>query len=525
MKVLKVNLSYESVEVDEVSDERITGALEFSIDYHLNVLKSYRKDVYHEDNAVIIGCSPFSFPGSGRAIVVFRSPLHGSIHCSTIGGLGRYVKSLGVCAVVIEGRASELSTLKIKSCEEIEIVEGKEIEKSSVYTSHYALKYNHACLKHGIDFAGRGGAGSVLVRAHNLIAVTFPSTPREEEISSSVVKKEIEAGERYRKDGTFKAVFSKSKEYTAMMNYAPFLLSREERLRLWERYVAGMLLKDYSPSNSTCGERCAIACKKIERVKVDYEPFCALGSFIGVFDRKLASILVEKVDSMCLDAIHTGYLLSFMLENIENGFIELEDVKATPSFKKVDVEENFKAAREILDKNLLVTSLRFPETGVRDLAFYIPFGDSFEMTPNFYPSFGLLLNLPMHGKYYTDYSVAYHNPEEYARMCFERSVREFELDNKCICRFHRKWVEKELRFDKSRISYWLLKLYEYKERACAEFRWFESARVISVLLTLLKELGNVENASEEMLTNYWKEWEESYFSLLRGAEEDGNNSG
>ncbi|MCK5042934.1 MAG: hypothetical protein KAR51_02815, partial [Candidatus Aenigmarchaeota archaeon] len=36
------------------------GPIDVSVYYHLNVLKSYDKDVYDPDNALVFGCGPFA---------------------------------------------------------------------------------------------------------------------------------------------------------------------------------------------------------------------------------------------------------------------------------------------------------------------------------------------------------------------------------------------------------------------------------------------------------------------------------
>ncbi|MCK5289780.1 MAG: glyceraldehyde-3-phosphate:ferredoxin oxidoreductase, partial [Candidatus Aenigmarchaeota archaeon] len=54
------------------------GPIDVSVHYHLNVLKSYTKDVYDPDNALVFGCGPFAgakIGGVYRATFFARSPI------------------------------------------------------------------------------------------------------------------------------------------------------------------------------------------------------------------------------------------------------------------------------------------------------------------------------------------------------------------------------------------------------------------------------------------------------------------
>ena len=67
------------------------GPIDVSTHYHLNILKTYDKDVYDPENALIFGCGPFAGSNIGgvyRATFFARSPLWKGLFSSNMGGVG-----------------------------------------------------------------------------------------------------------------------------------------------------------------------------------------------------------------------------------------------------------------------------------------------------------------------------------------------------------------------------------------------------------------------------------------------------
>ena len=547
MRVLFVDVEKEESRIEEINDEKILGPLDLGIHLHKNVYKSYEKDVYDPSNVVIIGTGPLNYAGAQRGVVVFRSPLHGGIHSSVLGDFGEYIKRAGYDAIVIEGKAKTSKIVFIYD-DKVEFLDSelpenifekeKELyEKFSEYKNIRVLLTgkaavtDYACLvsskpgRIGVVpcVAGRGGAGSVLYKAHNIVGIVIGGS-KEIEIQEYNVQKVVESTKKYRESGTFYANYPHLQDKIVALNWQVTLQDKEARLKFYEKFVKDILLRDYSFMSDTCGERCPAACKKIENdIKLDYEPVNGLGPFVGIFDRNKIRELVHYVDSLGFDAIYLGFVLGFLMEAASEGAISLEN-KPVIKFEEYNEdysEVNYRAVKEIIEK-LLSGELPgcrirklIEKIGMKDNAFYVPLGDEYDMTPNFYWTLGLILPIAMFGKYYSDYHTVVKSPEEYAKICAERTIKEYLLDNLGVCRFHRAWVESEIFKDEwlSIAKEWIKELLEYRKLAGADPNPWESARVISVVSKLFEE-----NNSEwkDKIEDYWNIWKEQYYKEFYG---------
>jgi glyceraldehyde-3-phosphate dehydrogenase (ferredoxin) len=546
MRVLFIGVGNKTFGVEEIEREDILGPLDLGVYLHKDVYKSYEKDVYDPSNVVIVGTGPLNYPGAQRGVIVFRSPIHGGIHSSVIGDLGEYLKRAGYDAIVIEGKA-ETETLIFIYDSEIDFYEEslpenifekeKELyERFSNYKNIRALLTgkaavtDYACLVSSKPgrigeipcVAGRGGAGSVLYKAHNVVGLVVGGS-KDISIQEYDVKKILESTKKYRESGTFYANYPHLKDKIVALNWQISCQNKEKRLEFYEKFVEGVLLKDYTFSSDTCGERCPVACKKIEDgVKLDYEPVNGLGPFIGIFDREKIRELVHLADSYGFDAIYLGHVLGTLMEALSKGLLDIDVEKPVLEFDKYEKdfsETNYKVAKKLIEKlisgELPGSRIRklAERLGIKDLAFYVPIGSEYDMTPNFYWTLGLILPIAMFGKYYSDYHTTVKDPEEYAKICAERTVMEYLLDNLGICRFHRAWVESEIISDtqkeiaKKRIK----DLLEYRKLAGAEPIFWESKRVLDVVTKLFEEGGSEwANKVEE----YWNKWKEAYNSFF-----------
>ena len=558
MKILFINVEEKSSRLEEINDEKIKGVLDLGIHLHLESYRSYAKDVFDPKNVIVLGAGPFSWGGTQRGVFVFRSPIHGGLHSSTIGDFGEYVKRAGYQAVVIEGRSEEPVFLAIKDNEiqfmrmdlpqNIFIKERELYERLSNFYQDLPFRIAlvgagarttvYGCIvssKHGRigiipDVAGRGGGGSVLYRAHKVVGLAIGGSSKVEiNMDPDLIKEQIEVTKKYREEGTFGGNYPKLKDKTIMMNWLSILLPKEERLELFSKLIEGKLIKNYEFSSETCGERCVAACKKFEsKVKLDYEPAEGLGPFIGIFDRTYIKDLLHLVDSLGMDAIYLGNVIGSIFEALSKGIISKDkfSLDELPSMdpRNSNSERNFMIARylvegiasgefETLGKNLRKIAREF---NILDLCVYVPHGEEFDMTPNFYWSLGLILPVVMHGKYFSDYHSVIEPPESYAKLCAERTVFEYMLDNLGICRFHRGWIEGRIKSYVEDAKYWISKLWEYKSKANAIPTYWETLRTKEIVRQLFKEYGNKEwkDVDEEKIREYWERWRKVYFGEL-----------
>ncbi len=475
MKVLFINVEKPDFWTEDLDFQ---GIIDLGIHLHLERYKSYKYPVYHKNNVIIFGAGSLKYPGSYRCTIVFRSPLHGGLHSSTLGGFGEYIRRAGYNAIVIEGKAKKPSFIVIKNKEVVifeekipeNVFEKTEKLKESlkeyygktpfrialVGVASYTTSFGAIVSEH--DFAGRGGGGSVLLRAHNIVGLAVGGDQKKIEYEIPKGVDIIGATKKYREKGTFLGNYEHYGSSLPMYNWQNILKGVDLTNKIRK------LLEGYKPISGTCGERCPAACKKYEKkIKIDYEPANGLGSFIGIFDREKVIWNIYTGDSYGFDAIYLGHVLA--------GILEKEEILDINRETEYDVRELIK---KIAYGDIEIENVR--SSDFRDHVTYLVFGEKYDMTPNYYHSLGFFLPTAIPGTYLTDYSKKVTYESVYQRM-----IREYQLNNLGVCRFHRKWLEPLL--DYSKVEESLRLLYEYRKEAKAEPRFYESEKTLEVVKT------------------------------------------
>ncbi|MFN3268530.1 MAG: aldehyde ferredoxin oxidoreductase C-terminal domain-containing protein, partial [Zestosphaera sp.] len=442
------------------------------------------------------------------------------------------------------------------------------------------------------DWAARGGGGSVLARAHNVFAVIFGGERelsnlggRFEFINSLVstqlkkpfIRSVIEGTSKYSYDleiktgGTFGSNIAIYRDKIPTHNWNSTLTSKEVRESIY-KYLVERYLKLFNERIistgiwRTCDEPCPVRCKKtIDYRHIDYEPMNAVGPMIGVLDFDKALEILDLVDELGLDAIETGNILGWLMEAVEKGLLKPEEVgiDTTPVINPVEwreyhVERNKVIAMKLIeclvyssDRLLRLIAEeglreackkldelfndRVREKGIRfeDLAVYVPFGLSGYITPNFYWTPGVFAPLPILGKYWTYYTPAFSEPEEFANVSVNRALMEYLVENAGWCRFHRAWVEKVLPdlykillgYEDNLLSHakkYYNMIREYQVRAGAENVFWESNRVLNILRNAACEFGCTEWCLKigadlsSGLKEWWVRFHERVVKLLGG---------
>jgi len=553
MRVLFIDVSKKESKVKIIENPNIKGVLDLGIYLHLEEYNSWKHEVYSQNNVIVFGTGKLNYGGTQRGVFVFRSPLHGGIHASSIGDLGEYIKLAGFDAIVIEGKSPKPVFIIIENDNVIfleEKIPEKISEKSmelykklkdlygekkfrmvlvglaSANTDYGALVSFRSDKPEVVDIAARGGGGSVLYRAHNVVGLSIGGDNKVEVLQYDM-QKVLEATKKYRDDGTFRGNYPSMRGNLPYLNYQNIYLSKEGREDFYKKFVEAILLKDYNFSSDTCGEKCVAACKKIEKnVKIDYEPANGLGPFIGIFNRELVRDLIKTCDDYGFDAIYLGFVLGAVMEGLSKGLIKPEDLGLSEKpildineYKEDYSEKNYRIAKSLIEKiakgeiKILGEGIRkiAKNLNIKDISIYIPFGEKYDITQNFYWTLGLILPIIMHGKYFSDYHFTAKQPEEYAEACFKRGLYEYTLENYGVCRFHRGWVENYLikEEDLKNAKYWFRKLIEYRKLANAEPVFWESKRMIDIVKKLLEEF-NLNISPEE----YWNRWYKKYLELI-----------
>jgi len=553
-KVLFIDVGALKWEIREYKIPPHLGPVDIGIKIHLEEVESWKYDVFSPQNVLFLGTGPFAGSkifGTHRLVAVFRSSESLGLHVSEVGGAGYKFIGSGINGFAIFGK-SEIPLLIFVEGREKTNVRFEKISMDNLnriyegyenYFGAYALTkwlldiYSDFFIKNNAravvvgpgawqtrfgslvsidvnpqvknlvigseDFAGRGGAGSVLAQAHNVAGIIAGGRIKPElpEIFTSIKDfneyfKKITGREffnavnmattKYRFDpktgagGTFGSNYPYYKEWLPTFCYNSIYLKKEIR-----RKISDIILKNYwgpfkeetfvkTRSWKTCGEPCPVACKKIwKRKKVDYEPFQGVGPLIGVFDLKEVSKIVDIIDNAGLDAITTGHIVAFLLEAVNKGLLTCEEVgisthpnldpltlnpekwhingvlaveivqnmlnKKTQVLKNI-AEKGLRKAIKKLDEKY-ETRIEKVEMSFKDIALYQPYGEEGYMTPNFYWTLGFFIPIFVSGKYWTEYRLTFTEPEEFVKLVYERAIKELAISNAGFCRFHRGWAE------------------------------------------------------------------------------------
>ena len=424
----------------------------------------------------------------------------------------------------------------------------------------------------------RGGGGSVLYQAHSVVAIIYggdnewrtfegsldlknPSALNEffeEHLGKPMSKAVFDATEKYRyspsvgSGGTFGVNYSTLRDRAIMFNWNSIYLEKETRMGLYEKLIRSHYLKQFNEeiikprSFKTCGEPCPGVCKKVRDVfKKDYEVYSALGPICGIFDHRAAEKTVHAVDSMGFDAIEFGTLAGWVLECLKRGLLKPEEVgvselpKLDPeTFKLEDSNVNAEIVAalarkvafgegkvpQVLGKGMRRAAKELNEMfkdrvkkvglGFNDLAVYVPLGEEGSIAPCQYWDPAFLMPLPLQGTFFTRYHAPFMEPEDFAKVCYERFIHEFSMgENLGMCRFHRGWAEKignallnaayGINVDLLEHGKEALKrLVEYDVKAEAFPKFWESERVLDIFWTFM----NVEaKAGNEVAQKWLKE--------------------
>ena len=609
-KVLFIDVGKLKWEIREYKIPPYLGPVDIGVKIHLEEIESWKYDVFSPQNILFLGTGPFAGSkifGTHRLVAIFRSSESLGLHISEAGGIGYKFIGSGVNGFVIMGKSNIPLLIFVEGEEEpkvkFEKISRENLEKIyegyANYFGTYALTkwlldiYHDFFIKNNAravvvgpgawqtgfgslvsidvnphikdliigseDFAGRGGAGSILAQAHNVVGIIAggkikPKLPEVilniknfNEFFKKITGREFlkavnMATTKYRLDpkigvgGTFGSNYPHYKEWLPTFCYNSIYLKKEIR-----RKISDIILRNYwgpfkeetfikTRNWKTCGEPCPVACKKIwKRKKVDYEPFQGVGPLIGIFDLKEVSKIVEIIDNAGLDAITTGHIVAFLLEAVSKGLITCEELGIS-SFPNLDplilnpekwhingilaveiiqnlLSKKTQILKDIAEKGLRKTikildqkfERRIEKVGIsfKDIALYQPYGEDGYMTPNFYWTPGFFVPIFVSGKYWTEYGLIFTEPEEFAKLVYERAIKELAISNAGFCRFHRGWAENFLNklyelFGIDEIEERVKKIYKkialYNLKAGSIPRPLEGEKAIDILNTLAEEL-------------------------------------
>lgn len=349
-----------------------------------------KADPLGPNNKIIFGVGPFQglsgnpIPGSGRWVMVSKSPLTGIFGESCVGGdLSGDFKRSGLDGLVVEGRADSPVYLWLNE-EKIEIKDASDIwgKKTSEAAKEIKEKLDEpkakvaciglagenlvrfACVINNHGVGGRSGMGAVM-GSKNLKAVVAKGT------------KEVEPAKPEKLDDFARELYGKiakngrdfGKTGTVMVMEQCYELS-EFGMRNWTKGTfekiselsAEKINKKLSTTQEFC-VNCPIGChrkSKVEEPKKyaydgtgpEYETVGMMGPNCLIGDAKAIGYMGNLCDEYGIDTITMGSLIGFLMESYEKGWItkkELDGIEpewgdadsAIDLIKKVAKREGF----------------------------------------------------------------------------------------------------------------------------------------------------------------------------------------
>jgi len=466
--------------------------------------ETWKYPPYHERNILTFGRGILPVIGGNRLIFTFRSPLWDGFYFSAMGGAGYTFKFTGLRNVAIVGRCDKPSLLVIEGDGEgikldfIDMESYLEGYTSIYHLNQYILELfgernyrallvgpagintnmgaifsqsvkNGKLLEGSEDWAGRGGPGSVLFRAHNILGVVYygeglkEELKRERELSRRLrkiveeyykkpyIEVILEHTRKYRYNeetgtgGTFGNNYLYLLDTTPIFNWRMPYIPKDVRMEFHRRIVKYLVERfnreAIEPRNwTTCGEPCPVQCKKYRRgLKVDYEPYEAGGPLLGIFDIYAIDKVVHTIDSLGFDAIECGNLIAWVFELLHVGLLKPEEVGIDKPVFEIsqyrDEEEMLRNSQhngELAVKLAEIVAFRKNEMGrilglgirkasrilnkrfkerikdkkrFNDYGVYVPFGEEGGISPTMYWAIGNFIPYLIQGRYLTYYKA------------------------------------------------------------------------------------------------------------------------
>jgi aldehyde:ferredoxin oxidoreductase len=397
-KILRVDLTNKQVNEEAISEEycrKYLGGVGFAADV---LFKEVGPEVgaLDPENRLIFGVGPFqasAVPGSGKFVLVAKSPLTNAILYSMAGGtMAQMLKKSGYDALVVQGKSEKPVYLWINDrkveIKEADSVWGKNSEetvdlireeldepKASVADIGPAGEklIAFSCIvvdKH--SFAGRGGLGAVM-GSKNLKAIAVKGTQKPEVADSQKVRdlaKELNkrirenAPKAFLKGGT-------TTEPAEERGDLPVKYWKGDSGGIWDKEYAKLNYPYYSEALNVDLAECAkIACQNCpmhchrhidtkEPAKFavtgsgpEYEALGMLGGANLVDDLHAVAKANEICNLYGLDCISTGAFVAFATECYEKGLLTKEDTFGM-ELKWGDGDQLVEVVKQIANKEKL----------------------------------------------------------------------------------------------------------------------------------------------------------------------------
>jgi len=350
--------------IDEADARRFLGGNGFAaklIHEHVPA----EADPFDPENAVVFAVGPMNltpFQSTSRGVVGFVSPMTNGFFDSTFGGsFPRAQKSTGFEAVVLHGRAPELSYVRV-SADGAEVVPAPDLEGRGTYEACEAVReaedqgfdthvvaagpagenrVRYACLLHQSHdregVAGRGGSGAVL-GSKNVKAVAIREGDFEPELADESGLRNLAVGrmgelmegtemlQEYGTAGLVNPVNEMGR--LGRRNNASELVAEADA----EAISGETLEAEYVTEDTTCAN-CAVKCGKhvsvesagITQAKIpEFESLFATATMTESYDADRVIEANDLCDRLGMDTISWGVTVAFAREAHERGLLEAD---------------------------------------------------------------------------------------------------------------------------------------------------------------------------------------------------------
>lgn len=364
-KLLYVNLSEESYEVKELSQEQVKkylGGKGLAAKILYDNLKP-GQDPLGPENLLVFATGPFTgtlAPTAGRMIVATKSPLTGLWLDSNCGGfLGTELKQAGYDALIVKGRAEKPVYILINN-DDVKFYSAESLWGKDTFETHKQLKESHdpnlrvACIGQAgerldrlaaiISEArafGRGGAGAVM-GSKNLKAIAVRGTRgikiadydgfldmSKEAFNEVAINPDTGGGRNHY--GT-NVIYSFIEE----AGVHPVENFQKGKFKGVNKINEEILRTQYYKKDKACAS-CPIACSKLSVVDdgkykgkfvegPEYENVWSFGAQCGNTDPGAIIYAEYLCDAYGLDSISVGNTIGFAMECYQRGILTEEEI-------------------------------------------------------------------------------------------------------------------------------------------------------------------------------------------------------
>jgi len=366
-KILHIDLSAEKTWEEDIPEEWYSlyiGGEGFGARYLYDNLKPHT-DPLSEENKILFITGPLTdtkAPSSGRTVLMFKSPLTGTICASNVGGsFAPHIKRSGYDMIVIHGKAEALKYIYIHN-DKVEFIDAEELRGKPPKETQEIIREKHnnkniqiaaigeageklvkisSIMVDGHRAAGRGGGGAVM-GSKNLKAVAVFGSRWKTEVAEpakfeEATKKAINElfTEEFVKDELSKYGTPSFFDAMNLTGLVPFYNWKRSKIPEFNEQIGCKPYHDKLEVKPYACFNCPIACgrhtkvpegkyKGIESGGPEYEAMAAFGSKTGVKDIYVIAAANYFANELGLDVISTGQVIATAMEWYEKGLIDKE---------------------------------------------------------------------------------------------------------------------------------------------------------------------------------------------------------